>query len=231
MNSEQLTKMIPFFDSVTLASVERLRSASDVRTLAKGATVWREGDDGRDFYFVLRGRAKLTKAMDSGRDAIMELMEPGNLMCASVPCARAAFCCSAVALDDGIEVLKVPGEQLMSLMDGDPSVAASLIDELSRRGVNSCERVEELSNGRVEQRIARLLLKLAERGGVELDGGIWVAMPLSRQDLADLCNTTIESASRTVSRWSSKNILKANTRGFLILDVPELEVAARGPSF
>jgi CRP/FNR family transcriptional regulator len=51
-------------------------------------------------------------------------------------------------------------------------------------------------------------------------------MPLTRQELADLTGTTIETAIRTMSRWQKDDVVRTEKDGFVIVDRPALEAAA-----
>ena len=51
-------------------------------------------------------------------------------------------------------------------------------------------------------------------------------MPLSRQELADLTGTTIETAIRIMSRWQKEDVMRTEKDGFIIVDRPSLEDAA-----
>jgi len=66
---------------------------------------------------------------------------------------------------------------------------------------------------------ARLFATLAERMGQKrTDGSVFVALPLSRQDIADLVGTTIETAIRVMSRWQKEGVVETDKKGFLIRD-------------
>jgi CRP/FNR family transcriptional regulator len=81
----------------------------------------------------------------------------------------------------------------------------------------------------VEYRIAHLLLKLADRIGEDsLAGGITIPIVLSRQDIADLVGTTVETAIRVMSRWRKMGIVVNDKRGILIRDRETLEDLASG---
>jgi len=69
-------------------------------------------------------------------------------------------------------------------------------------------------------------LKLAGEVGHAGDEGTFVAMPLSRQELADLTGTTIETAIRIMSRWGKQRIVLTKKDGFLLLDRKALEALA-----
>ncbi len=172
---------------------------------------------------------KLAKTTECGRRAILDLAAPGDLLCGSVPCAFAPYCCSAVAVEHETTVVRIARRTMLEILERRPAIARALVSEMSCRGISACRRVEELSNGRVEQRIARLLLRLAERSGIDRRGeGTWVPLPITRQDLADLCATTLETAIRVMRSFELRALLRPSARGFLVADRSGLERVAGG---
>jgi CRP/FNR family transcriptional regulator len=70
--------------------------------------------------------------------------------------------------------------------------------------------------GAVERRIARLFSTLAERMGQKTADGVFVPIALSRQEIADLVGTTVETAIRILSRWQKEGIVDTEKKGFRI---------------
>jgi CRP/FNR family transcriptional regulator len=97
---------------------------------------------------------------------------------------------------------------------------------LTQRLVELTNRLAELSGSRVEARFARLFLKLGDNVGRPVNGGIGIPMALSRQELADLTGTTIETAIRIMSRWGKDEIVRTDKDGFVLLDRAALEEIA-----
>ena len=77
-------------------------------------------------------------------------------------------------------------------------------------------------------RFARLFLKLATEMGRAERGGTYVPLTLSRQELADLTGTTIETCIRIMSRWNKDDIVRTEKDGFVVLDAAELGRLAAG---
>lgn len=48
--------------------------------------------------------------------------------------------------------------------------------------------------------------------------GTFIPMALSRQDLADLTGTTIETCIRVMSRWGKEGTVRTEKDGFVVLD-------------
>jgi CRP/FNR family transcriptional regulator len=84
----------------------------------------------------------------------------------------------------------------------------------------------ELTGGRIENRFARLFLKLADQLGKPERGGIFIGLPLSRQELADMTGTTIETSIRIMSRWGKDEVLRTEKDGFVLVDRDALELLA-----
>ncbi|HVS33918.1 MAG TPA: helix-turn-helix domain-containing protein, partial [Thermoanaerobaculia bacterium] len=80
--------------------------------------------------------------------------------------------------------------------------------------------------GSMESRAARLFRTLAERGGARRDDGVFIPMALSRQEIADLVGTTLETAIRLMSRWQREGVVLTLPDGFLIANVDALRAAA-----
>ena len=105
------------------------------------------------------------------------------------------------------------------MLEQDPSLVRGLLSGLTIR-------LAELTGARVETRFARLFLKLGDQNGRPERGGVFVAMPLSRQELADLTGTTIETAIRIMSRWQKEDVLHTEKDGFVLLDRTALDEAS-----
>jgi CRP-like cAMP-binding protein len=226
---EEAVERVPFLRALDTPDRERLRPYVEFRCLSRSGRVWSQGDATSAFGFVVQGRVKLFKTSEAGREAIVDLCGPGALLCASAVCCFAPYCCSAGAMEDEVEVVLVPRRDVLELLERSPAAGRAFLREVTARGMSLCQRVEELSTGQVERRIATLLLRLADQVGVAWRGqATWIPVPLSRQDLADLCGTTIETAIRVMTRLRREGIVRSATRGLVITDRPSLERAARG---
>jgi CRP/FNR family transcriptional regulator len=98
-------------------------------------------------------------------------------------------------------------------------VARRTLADLIERLTEAHEMMKSLAVERVERRIARQLLKLAQRLGVPDGAGLRLDLALSRQDLADMAGTTVETAIRVLSRWRAQGLV-ADRGGWLVITDP-----------
>ena len=88
------------------------------------------------------------------------------------------------------------------------------------------ERIHQLGTHSVESRIAAALLKLAEKLGEQQDGMLLIQLPLSRQDLADMTGTQVETASRIMSQFRKDGLIRTGRRWVTITGATRLSAIA-----
>ncbi len=216
---------LPLFRRVSADDRERLAAVAYVRTYDRGDHVFHEGDPSDFFFVVMTGRVKVYKQTPGGNDVILEMFGPGGPLGAVAAYESRPYPASAAALES-TSCLLIPRAEFFSLLEQRPSLVRGLLGSLSLRLVELTTRLAELTGGRVETRFARLFLKLADQLGRPERGGTFVPLPLSRQELADLTGTTIETSIRIMSRWGKQEILRTEKDGFVILDRGTLESQA-----
>jgi len=226
---DEAVERVPFLRALSARDRERLRPYAECRRVQQGQPVWTLDENTREYSFLVEGRVKLMRPCENGREVILDMCGPGDLLCASAVSSFAPYCCSCVALDDDVTVVSIARRDLMLLLEQSASAPTAFVREVTARELRLGRRIEELASGQVDQRIGTLLLRLAEQLGKpgERDE-IRIPVHLSRQDLADLCGTTLESAIRTMTRFARENIVRTLPQGFVITDRSGLEQLVRG---
>ena len=216
---------IPLFRRVSPPDRDRLVSVSSLRDYGRGETIFDEGDASDFFYIVVTGRAKVFKHGPDGHDVILEMFGPGGPLGAVAAYESRPYPASATALEP-TACLLIPRQAFFTLLELHPSLVRGLLGSLSLRLVELTTRLAEMTGGRVETRLARLFLKLAEQMGRPERGGTFIPLALGRQELADLTGTTIETAIRIMSRWNREGVLRTEKDGFVVVDATALEAFA-----
>jgi CRP/FNR family transcriptional regulator len=177
---------------------------------------------------MLSGRVKIIKHSETGKDVIIEIYGPQDAIGETSVLVGGAYTTAAVCLSE-TRFLCVPRGEILNLLETVPGMALRSLRGMARRQRMLMQKIKELAAGGVEYRIAHLLLKLADRVGEdETSNGITIPIVLSRQDIADLVGTTVETAIRVMSRWRKMGIVINDKRGILIRDRETLEDLAAG---
>ena len=201
---------------------QRVVAVASMRQFDRGDYLFREGDSADVLYTIVSGRVKVVKATVRGTELILEIFGPGDPVGAVAVYESRPYPASAVALEPTTCVL-VPRPAFFALLESHPSLVRGLLTGLTHRLVELTNRLAELSTGRIEARLARFLVKLADTIGTHTPDGIYIPLALSRQELADMIGTTIETAIRVMSRWGKEELVRTEKDGFLIRDRSALE--------
>lgn len=217
----------PIFRTLEVEDRERVAAVARLASYRRGALIFREGDPSDQFVVIVTGRVKVFKMTPSGKDLILEIFGAGDPLGAVAVYKGFPFPASAVALDD-TTCVTIEAQAFFQLLEQSPTIVRGLLLGLTHRLVDLTNRLADLTGGRVEPRFARLFLKLSGESGREERDGVFIPLPLSRQELADLTGTTIETAIRIMSRWGKDGIVRTEKDGFILLDRPALDALALG---
>jgi len=151
---------------------------------------------------------------------------PGDLFC----CEASAFSGDshpgcAQSMGDGL-VIKIHRKTMLDVIQRNPEAAVSIINYLSQRLRESQDNAKAFALDRAEQRVAALLVNLAERSGVQESQGIHISVRLTHQDLADMAGLTKETTSRILSRFKKDQLIAGHGKQLFIRNLPRLQEMA-----
>ncbi|HIQ06402.1 MAG TPA: Crp/Fnr family transcriptional regulator, partial [Anaerolineae bacterium] len=191
----------------------------------KDAYIYFEGDPSEMLYVMWVGQVKLLRHSDRGRDVVLEIIGPGRMFGEVAVLEGTPYDTSAQCLED-TAVVAISREDFFAILKRYPAVSLAVIGELSRRLRSTTDLVRSLAVDRVEQRIARILLKLASATGRPTEQGLMIDIPLTRQDIADMTGTTVETAIRVMSRLRREKLVITQRGRVTILEPERLRQVA-----
>jgi CRP-like cAMP-binding protein len=219
--TDDLLRKIPLFKRVADVDRARIADVAHIKRFGPGELIFREGDAADMFLTIVEGRVKVFKATPAGKEIILEIFGAGDPLGAVAVYESTHLPASALALE-ATECLAISRRDFFHLLEQHPELVRALLSGLTLRLAELTRRLADMT-GRVEARFARFFLKLADQIGKPERGGIFVAMPLTRQELADLTGTTIETAIRIMSRWQREEVIHTEKDGFVIVNRAVLE--------
>jgi CRP-like cAMP-binding protein len=171
---------------------------------------------------VVRGKVKVGRTTDDGRESLLALLGPGDTF-GEVglfdPGPRAA---TATALTDG-SMLSVDNDHLRAWLVGRPKAAEALLQQVTRRLRIGAEAMADLVFLDVPGRVAKALLELSARfGTAAAGGGIYVVHDLTQEELAQLVGASRETVNKALADFVSRRWIRLEARAVVILDVERL---------
>jgi len=227
MDRLQILRKTIFFSSVSEATQKEISRLFAEEKYQRDDYIFFEGDTPEWLYIVKEGKVKLVKHSDSGKDVILQIFAPGDMFGEFALFDRKPYPTSAQAMEAST-VLKLSRKEFLLFFGRHPFVATEMIMELGRQLQEAHASIKSLAVDRVEQRIANILLKLASKLGSPEKAGIVLNLSLTRQDLADMAGTTVETTIRVMSRFTKTKIIRPANGKILILDPQALQRISEG---
>lgn len=222
----QAVRATPLFRGLSPEDQKRIAALATLQSYERGDYLWRAGDPAEQLTIIVKGRVKIVTHGDTG-DTILELFEEGEPVGAIAVYNYMPYPASAICMEP-VSLLSVPRRDYFELLDRNPDFARAIIRELTKLVVGMARKLQEMRGQKVDARIAQLFLTLAERLGKEGKKGIEIPIQLTRQEVADLVGTTVESAIRVLSRWGREGILISGENRFVIPSRERLREVAEG---
>ncbi len=217
-----------FLRGLDPTAADALLQHSRLSLLGSGGALWHEGDPAHDLAVIATGRLKLVR-LAHAVETILDVAVAGDVLGEEAFALGASYQSDVVALRRS-EALLVPSSQVHALLETHAASGEALAQDLAAQLIRLYRVAEDLGPSDVEQRLARVFLRLAERLGEPFPGGTYLGIRLRRRDLAAMAATTLESVSRHLSDWQRERLLTAQPAGFLLHDLEALERRAEKPS-
>ncbi len=214
--SEQLGRS-PLFRALQAGDRAALAAVSTLRSYERGEELFAEGDPSEALFVVVEGLVKVVKMTPSGKEMILEIFGEGDPVGAVAMFADLPFPASARAIERS-RCIVTPRREFFRLLESQPTLVRGLLAGFTVRLLELTSRLSELAGARVEERLARFFLRSADEHGHSANGGLFIPLALSRQELADMTGTTIETAIRVMSRWAKRGLVATRDDGFVVLD-------------
>jgi len=224
MDIRAFVERSPLCANVEPALVRHLSSVATAHTYERGEFLWRAGDEPRALMVVRSGLVKLVRPAPHGRTAICGLFGPASPIGELALIKGIRFPTSTIAATGTVTIASIPRADALSALRQDAALSLNLLCTLETRLALLHDKIDVLSAGSVEARLATLLLKLYEQFGDDFDDGTSrIPVPLSRQELADLVSTSFETAIRVLSRWERASAVTTDPDGFTLRDMTLLK--------
>jgi CRP/FNR family transcriptional regulator len=226
MNHVEVLRQVALFASLSIEQIAAIAEWFRVEKFDQDAMIFLEGDPADRLWVVSTGQVKIVKHTSDGQENLLEVITPGEMF-GGAGLLLAAHPATAVAMTP-TTALSIEREPYLRLIRQYPDVALRIIHLLGER-LQAAMKMRALAVERVDVRLANILLKLCNKVGEPADDGTRINLPLSRQDLADMAGTTIETAIRVMSRFRKEGLAHTEPGGYIVvLDHERLRQISEG---
>jgi CRP/FNR family transcriptional regulator len=208
-------KQSKIFSVLGSAELDTVRPYFGEFNLKKDNYVFMESDPSDFLFIASRGKVKIIKHSAAGKDIILEIKLPGELFCCAAVLDSRPYPESAQAMED-IAVLKISRKNLLKIMDQFPLLKEEMGKYASRKLRDAHDNLRDIASETADKRIAHVLLRLADTAGVEESGYTKIDFHITRQEIADMIGTTVETCIRMMSKFQKEGMIVSSDNRIMI---------------
>ena len=198
----------------------RMAECKTSYTIKKGEPIFEEGEVTNGIYCIKDGVCKLSKLSDNGKDQIVKLVKPGELLGQRSMISDEPANLSAVALED-MEVCFIPRSEVMQFFTQNNQFSMNVMKTICEDLKGADDHMVNMAQKTVRQRLVETLIYLEETFGKNEDGSLHIQ--LSREELAGMIGTATESCIRLLSELNKSNLIELNGKKIFIADKNKLK--------
>jgi CRP-like cAMP-binding protein len=209
----------PLFSGILPGDYMKIAAAARVKEFARGEMLYIEGESVHQVLLLTSGLAKINKLGLSGTEVILRFSAPGDVLGATGLFSTGRHCTTAQSFRSSRALVWDP-PTFKTLAERFPVLHQNMARILGAELLELEERFREVATERVAPRVARQLVRLLEKIGRRVEGGVEIG--LSREELAQMTGTTLFTVSRLLSAWEASGMVKPRRESVTICDVQAL---------
>jgi CRP/FNR family cyclic AMP-dependent transcriptional regulator len=214
---------------VDLRAMDSLWKHLDPAGFRPGERIFAEGDPGDRLYLIYSGRVKLARRYGDGRDKLVAIAGPADLIGELAVLDRGPRSCSAIAMTD-VRAGQLDRNTLRTYIAERPAIAEELLAVLARQLRRTDDELADLVVTSVPRRVARQLLRLALRFGTADGGVVQVRHELTQEEFGQLMGACRPTLNRTLRDFEDRGWIRVENKRVLILDPTALAHQAGTPA-
>lgn len=214
---------VPIFKALGMQELRKVNDLIRKMEYHKGNILFMQGSPSDYLCIVRYGRVKFYETSRDGRQQIVRILEQGDFFGEFSLFRVENHTLNAEAMED-TGLCLIPREDFKELISLNPEISLNIMQSMSERLVSAENFIVDLALKSTEERLAAWLLSMADKQGLRTSQGVKIKVTFSRQELANLLGTTIETVSRKLSKMQSEGIIAIEgQKDIIILDQVKLD--------
>ncbi|EYD77244.1 Nitric oxide -responding transcriptional regulator NnrR (Crp/Fnr family) [Rubellimicrobium mesophilum DSM 19309] len=223
---ESLLTGLPPFSRLERPQIREILDQATPKRHDEGAEVFREGEEADRFFLLLDGYVRVVRTTPTGDQMVLRHIAPGQLIGIAPALGRTTYPATATAASEAL-TLAWPTRLWPGFVTRYEGFATETWATLGRRMQELNDHLAELATKAVEQRVASAVLRMVNQTGRKVDGGIEIAFPVTRANIAEMTGTTLHTVSRLLAAWEKDGIVESR-RKHIVVTAPHRLVLLSG---
>jgi CRP/FNR family transcriptional regulator, cyclic AMP receptor protein len=196
---------------------EAIMGAATSREFGDGAALCVEGEPSTEVFIVLSGLTKIITVTNQGREILQATIGEGDVV-GEIAGQVTGYRTATVRAAGRVRALTLEAERFGDILDTYSSAGRAYRRAMAEQQRASHELQRDQLLFSASQRLAGLLLDLADQDGDFGDSGHPTTLPLSQEELASLIGSSRSTVTRALSNWRSRRMVRTSQRSITIID-------------
>lgn len=218
-----LLRKVGLFSELDNEILSLIASGVIEKDFGKNNIIFLEGQKASAVYFIKRGKIKLSKMSEQGKEVIVHILGPGDIFAEVILFQKNTTYPVTAEVIEEAKVGMIKNDDMEKIILKKPQVAVELIRVLTEKIMVMQERIRHLGSNDAVDRTIQVLLTLASGHGTKTPKGIQICVNITRQDLASFVGTTRETISRVLSKLANASIVDITGKNIIITDLAGLK--------
>ena len=216
----------PIFADLEPEAFDQLCRYARHTTLKRGGTLFSKGDPGNSLYAVISGTVKMSVSSADGRNAILNIIGPGEIFGEMALLTGRTRSADAIA-NSSCELFVIDRREFIPFVKSQPALAMKFIELLCERLRQTSDQVEQIILQNLPGRLASALLRLTEKHKLEPQGR---TIAITQQEISEMVGMTRESINKQLRAWASRDWVRLEHGAIVVLNADMIrELAETGP--
>lgn len=222
--SKLYAREVPIFSSLEKDDMNKIANNMAHITFNKGDILCTEAEKSPKLFILSSGSVKLSKLTNEGKEQIVHILKEGEFFGESNLFNIGATSNFTATILEKTNVCIMSKDNFEEVLSKNPNIAFKIINQLSKRLVETENIAMNLATNDIHSRIANMLLDFSEKYGVKSNEGIIVRLPISREGMGNYCGITRETISRKLPMFEDIGAIKLKgNKTIIIKDIDKLK--------
>jgi CRP/FNR family transcriptional regulator, cyclic AMP receptor protein len=209
----------PLFRELPPATLDHISAYLRRRSVPKGTVIFRKGDPGVGLIGVLSGAVKISVASADGRDVVLNIIREGEIFGEIALLDGRARTADATTMSD-CELMTIERREFIPFLRSQPDVTLKLMEILCSRLRRTSEQVHEMTFLNLSTRIAKTLIRLAEKAKDTGRGG---KVTITQREISQIVGRSRESTNKRLRAWEKSGWIRLQRGSVTVLKPDKLE--------
>jgi len=206
---------LPIFQELSKSEFSSICLNTTKKSLKKGSVLFRQGEYISNIYLIKTGKLKLVQTKEDGRELILSIIGPGEVLGETALFQKQELLYSAVALEN-INFCCFTPKQFENLIKQNPTFALKIINYLASKLHSVLQQVGESSGVSVREKLLRLLFRLADEYGQKTTEGTIIEFKITQQEMANMIGASRVMVAKALKELKESGIV-GNRRSYYTL--------------